>query len=317
MARARRWRDVRIGLLSLALVGGAAVGVLLFARVGALHGGTVRFYATASNATGVIPGTEVWLEGQRVGLVRKVGFRPPSADTLARLLLALDVLDDHAALLRRDAVVAIGPGGSLIGSPVVHLSSGSSGAPTLRDGDTLTARPGRELDGMRADLALAGGELPVILANVRVLGAQLRSARGTLGALGVTGTAPLSATSDAARALLARASRGQGVVGRTMSEGEPLRLARGITARVDTVRELLGSTRTSVGRLRADTALPAAVTALRADLAAVAAAIAEPRGTVGRLQHDERLSQEIARARAEVDALVADLKANPVRYLRP
>ena len=317
MARARRWRDVRAGLLSLVALGGAALGVLLFARVGALHGGTVRLYAVAGDATGIIPGSEVWLAGQRVGLVRDIAFRPPSSDTTARLVLALDVLDEHAEFVRRDAEVTIGSGGSFIGSPVVHLGTGSSQAAPLRAGDTLRARPGREFDAMRLDAARAGAQVPAILANLRVLGAQLGTARGTLGALGVAGTEPLAATSRAASALLARVTQGDGVVGATLSRGEPLRNARRITARVDTVRALLASPRTSVGRLRADSALPAAVAALRADLALVAAALDEPRGTAGRLQHDPRLEQEIARARAEVDALIADLRNNPARYLRP
>lgn len=317
MPRARRWRDVRAGLLSLAVLGAGALAVLLFARVGALHGGTVRLYAAASDATGIIPGSEVWLAGQRVGLVRDVGFRPPSSDTSARLLLELDVLDGPAALLRRDALVTIGAGGSLIGSPVVHLGTGSREAPPLRAGDTLRARPGREFDAMRVDLARAGAQVPAILANIRVLGAQLSTARGTLGALGVGGAEPLAATGRAASTLLSRLQRGDGVIGRTLADGAPLRHAERITARVDTVRALLGSPRTSVGRLRADTALPAAVAALREDLAAVSAALEEPRGTIGRLQRDDRLSQEIARARAEVDALVRDLRSNPARYLRP
>jgi hypothetical protein len=289
---------------------------LLFARVGDLHGPTVRVFASTGNATGIIPGSEVWLGGQRVGLVREVGFRPPASDTAARLLLALDLLEERAHLVRRNARVAIRPGGSFIGAPVVHVDQGTPDAPRLAAGDTLRAASA-EFDAIRADLTLAGRELPVILSNVQVLGAQLRSARGTLGALGVGGMGPLAATSDAASALLARAQRGTGTVGATLREGEPLRLARGVAARVDTVRALLASSQTSIGRLRSDSALPSAIAALRADLDAVSAALAEPGGTVGRLRHDERLSRELSRARAELDALAGDVQANPARYLRP
>lgn len=305
------------GIGAIAATVAVVAATLTFARVGDLHGGTVRLFAAASDATGIIPGSEVWFAGQRVGLVRAVGFRPPSTDTTARILLTLDVLRDQAHLVRRDAVASIGRGGSLIGSPVVHLGTGSPSARAVVDGDTLRARIAVDLGTARLELARVGGELPAILANVRVLGTQLRAAQGTLGALGIEGSRQLDASRRAATLLMTRARQGQGIVGRTLTEREPIRRAAAVSANLREVETLLASTRTSIGRLRADTALPRAAAALRADLAAIQAALDEPRGTVGRLQHDERLRTEVARARADVDALVADLQRNPGRYLRP
>jgi hypothetical protein len=315
MPRARSWADLKFGLLTLALVVAGAIGVLVFARVGALHGDTVRIYAVTSHARGLVAGSsEVWLAGQRIGLVREIGFRPPAADTSARVLLALELLDEHAAVVRRDAAVEIRAGGSVIGAPVVSLGTGTDRAPAIRAGDTLVARGDQDLDAVRAEFAVLGTQVPAILANVRILGSQLRSARGTLGALGVEGDDRLAETAGAARALLARV-RGDGTLGRTLRGGLLGTQARGILARTDSVRALLASSRTSIGRLRADSALPNAVAALRADLAAVSAALGETRGTAGRLRRDDALATQLARARAEVDALAADLKRNPVRYL--
>lgn len=314
MPRARSWADLKLGVAALALVVSAALAVLLFARVGALHGETVRLYAATANARGLVAGSsEVWLAGQRVGLVADIGFRPPSDDTTHRVLLALDVLAEHRQALRRDAAVQIRPGGSLIGAPVVAIGLGSSRAPAVRDGDTLVARAGRDVDFMRAELAGATQQLPLVLANVRLVRAQLQSARGTLGAFGVGGL-PLGETADAARAVLARIDGG-GTLGRTMRGGPLGANARLILARTDSVRALLASTRTSVGRLRADSALPAAIAALQGDLAAVSAALQEPRGAVGRFGRDEILAEQLARARGEVDLIARDLKRNPGRYL--
>src|SRR5215207_778262 len=92
MPRPLRWSQLLPGSLALAGLVALAAGVLLFARVGALRGETLRLYALTSQARGVIKGTEVWVAGQKVGLVETVRFRPPTADTAARVVLVLDVL---------------------------------------------------------------------------------------------------------------------------------------------------------------------------------------------------------------------------------
>ena len=102
MARATSWRDLWLGPLALlvVVVGGGAV--LRFARVGALHGETVPLYAATPHARGLLPGSEVWLDGQKVGVVRGVGFRPSYADTVAPVLLSLEVLSEALPLIRHE-----------------------------------------------------------------------------------------------------------------------------------------------------------------------------------------------------------------------
>ena len=318
MARTRSWKDVWLGTVSLAVLVVGAVAVFVFARVGALHGDTVRYYAVTPHARGILPGSEVWLGGQKVGLVREVGFRPPSTDTLLRVLLAFDVLDEYRGAIGRTAPVAIRPGSSLIGSPVLSVSQRAPGAPLARAGDTLIADPGSEFDGIRARLTTTlGTEVPVLLDNIRVLGAQLQATRGTLGALGIEGPERIASTTRAAGALMTRTMRGRGTTGRALSEGELTDRARTVLARVGRIRARAASPASTVGRVRADSTLLRTATQIRADLASVQALLDEPRGTAGRALRDKALQLELARARAELDAILADLQAHPLRYVAP
>ena len=66
--------------------------ILIFGRVGTLHGKKFRLYVTSDAARGLIKGSEVWLDGQRVGLVKSIAFGRPRRPK-ERLVLALDVLD--------------------------------------------------------------------------------------------------------------------------------------------------------------------------------------------------------------------------------
>lgn len=315
MARATTWRDLRLGLAALGIVAAGAVGVLKFARVGALHGDTARLFAATPHGRGVLPGSEVWLDGQKVGVVREVGFRPPSADTTARVLLSLEVLTEALPLIARDAPIEVQAGASLIGSPVVAIASDVGRSPRVREGDTLVSRRSRELDQARADLAAATSEVPQIVDNLTVLAAQLRSARSTLGALGIEGPEELGATSAAAGSLVRTVTTGGGTVGLMMRRGTPMAQVQHAMALADSVRQLLDGPSTSIGRLRRDSTLLRTVDALTRDLARVQAALIEPRGTVGRVLHDSALVRQVAQTRAEMDALATDLRRNPLRYL--
>src|SRR5881396_2372807 len=99
MASRVRWSDLKVGLAAAAVLFAAVVSILLFARVGALHGETVQLYVTTADATGVLKGTEVWVAGKRVGLVTAVRFQPVSTDTVQRVLIEADVLKQYLPLI--------------------------------------------------------------------------------------------------------------------------------------------------------------------------------------------------------------------------
>lgn len=316
MARPHSWRDVTVGIAVLAATIGAGAFVLLFARVGALHGRTLQIYAAAPDATGVLPGTEVWLAGQKVGRVSEVGFRPPSADAALRVLLTLQVLAEYQPQIQRGAQISVRPGTSLIGSPVVSVATPRGrDIPAVREGDTLFANPAEQFDEIRTRVTTeAGTELPIILDNLRVLSVQLRTAQGTLGALGVSGIDRLAATGRVLEEVANRASAADGTLGRARTSALPGQ-ARAILARVNVLRARLENPGSSAGRFRTDSSLWRTVDSLRTDVAALQRRIDSPDGTVGRLRHDAILQRELDQARAELDALLADARRNPLRYV--
>jgi phospholipid/cholesterol/gamma-HCH transport system substrate-binding protein len=317
MAKHTGWGDLKFGIFCTAAVLASVVAVLLFARVGALSGDTIRLYAATNDATGILPGSEVWLAGQKVGLVKEVEFRPVSVDTANRLLVELEVLTSVQPLLRRDAVAQIRAGTSLIGAPVVYISSGDASAPMLASGDTILAQPQDDTQGVTAQLALAGEDFPVIIDNMKVLNAQLHAARGTLGAIGISGGSRMEATAGAATRLVDRTMNGSGTIGLSLRGQALTRRARAAMARADSVRALVTApdARTSLGRFRRDSTLLRMVDSVRAEVAVVQRLLAEPRGTAGRVMLDSALVQQLGRTGRELDALAEDVKRNPLRYV--
>jgi hypothetical protein len=169
----------------------------------------------------------------------------------------------------------------------------------------------------RADLAVAGAQVPLVLSNLRLLAAQLRSARGTLGALGASGSATAfhSVASSGGR-FVTHALHGPGTSGRIVDGDSRLRAVAGtVMAQVDSIRRLIASSSTSLGRFRRDSTLLPAVATLRNDVADLASLAESPDGSSGRLRGDDALRQQLARTRGELDMLIVDLKRNPLRYV--
>ena len=86
-------------------------------------------------------------------------------------------------------------------------------------------------------------------------------------------------------------------------------------ARVDSVRALLASKRSSLGRFRRDSTLLTEVDDIRNELTLVRASLDESRGTVGRAMHDSALTNNLGEAQQQMSLLFADIKKHPLRYL--
>ena len=317
MARPTRWRDLVPGLLSVAVLATIVAAVLVFARVGALRGDTLRLVVLAGSSRELLAGSEVWIAGQKVGVVEAIEFRSATTDTSERLAITVEVLEAARPQLRADTRAEFKTGGSLLGAPIVALVGGSAAAPRLEDGDTIHAQASIDPQSVTAGFARAGEEFPALRENLGAILTGLRDADGTLGAAS-RGEAFASVGELGAR--LGRLGRSlgpdHGSLGPLLAERGAVRgrVARA-QARADSVRRLLDSPTGTFGRFRRDSALAVQIAAVRDEVAIVRALIDLPAGTAGRAVHDAVLADELARLQVQLDALIADVKARPFRYV--
>ena len=317
MARRLAWSNVRGGLVAVAALVGIGVATLKYARVGALHGDTFRLYAILGAARGALKGSEVWLMGQKIGKITDIRFRSPTeSDTSTRVLVEMEVMEKYRDVMHSDAVAQIRPGGSFIGAMVVYMTAGSPQARTIRDGDTVHAKPQADVESATAQFGAAAQELPRVAANVKTIRAELDSTSGTVGALMQSAhneSGALLAVSTQLSRLGRRMSNERGSLGRIMDGGLGAR-AQVVMARADSVRTLIGSSSSSLGRFKRDSTLVAEVANIRDELATVRASLADSRGTAGRVLHDSAAFSALGEAQREMTLLLADLKKHPLRY---
>ncbi len=318
MARRLSWSDVRGGAIAALTIVLIAAATLKYSRLGTLHGDTMPLIARVGEARGLLVGSEVWLSGQKIGKVIGISFRSPTvADTSSRIEIRMQVLAKYRIAIHRDAVAQIRAGGSVIGAPVVYVSPGTVKTAMIQPGDTVTTHPQADAEGAAGQFSVASREFPVIISNVKVLAAQLQATQGTIGAFmnspGSAGSAQMARTRILTSQLGARLNGG-GTVGQFM-QGGLTRRAQQVMARADSVRTLLASPNTSLGRYRKDSTLLAEVGFIRDELSIVRAQLDQSRGTAGRAMHDSAITNSLAEAQRQMSLLFADIKKRPLRYL--
>jgi ABC-type transporter Mla subunit MlaD len=315
MAPRASWKNLWIGVASAGAVLAIALLILIFGRVGIIHGRKITLYVATDVARGVIRGTTVWLDGQPIGSVRAIEFRPPAVPASERVVLKLRVLSRTRDRIRRDSRIQIRAGVSILGDPVVYVHSGTARQPAVREGDTLFAPKQVDAQSMTSEFGTAAREFPAILQNLSLLSLQLQSTEGTLGAFLGDGTDFSRVRRHAAR-VKGLVSESDGSVSLFRSNTNEFRdRAHNALAQVDSIRSLFASTKHSFGRFRRDSSIITQIKTIRTELGDVAKLAAETQGTVGRVRGDSAIIRGVHRGMAGMDSLMADMKKHPFRYI--
>jgi|SRR5689334_23164019 len=308
------WRELRGGMIAVGVIAAIILVILMFARVGALHGKKVTLYVVTDEAPGVLAGTEVWLSGEKDGLVTDISFRPPSTDTLERLLIKTEVLAKALPHIRRDSYAQIRPGGTLIGTPIIYIAAGTADSPGLKDGDTLHARSTAGIGSVAEGAAGLAPQLGGLVASAKSITNKAQQSVGTIGNVRANGLVDLPDITAGVKSLNARA-RGNGTLARSL-HGDIQRRASHALASVDSIKTLVSSNRGSIGRFRKDSTLTTKVGRVIAELDTLSSLLKSPLGTIAAVHSDSVLARKLDEERTLMAALVRDVKSNPMRYIQ-
>ncbi len=317
-AQKRSWGQLLGGLLSLGAVIGLVLAILLFARVGALRGDTYKLYLITSEARGILKGSDVWLEGKKVGLVSDIEFREPGLDSGGgRLLIELEILSQYQPHIRDDSYTLIRSGGSLIGAPVVYLTQGSPASQPIQAGKIVQSRGQVDAESFTSEIALASRQFPEIIQNLKTIFENAKAVSSTLAGDGEDQSGfTLGGVGSRTARLGNRAISGDGTIGMFLTDRDPLtdRAMRAIS-RADSVTLSLNNPRNILGRLRGDTLLTHEVGNVRNEISIVRALIAGTSGTAGRMKQDSAVVWQLKRLESELGKTIEDLKREPLRYI--
>lgn len=288
---ARGRNELRAGALALfAAVTFGVMFLLLTDRGLSRHRALV--YVTLPTAETLRKGDKVVYRGVPVGQVRAIGFAPSGGVVVrARLNQKIPLTADATA-----ALVAVG----VFGGQAIELHPGSPGARPLASRDTVAGRLGESLV---SRVEALGTQAERLLADTTVLLLQ-----GALAAIGEAATGLRQLTGSATHLVDEHATTVGAAAAHAVAVGANLERA---TAG-DELERALEHLEAATSRLvRTGENLETATAAL----ASVLGKIDGGEGTLGQLINDTALYERLFVAAGTLDGLMADVKANPRRYI--
>jgi ABC-type transporter Mla subunit MlaD len=300
------WRNLAGGIVALIIIIGGALSIIAFARVGSLKGDTYTAYILADQASGILKGTDVWLQGQKVGVVKAVGFRSGSA---VQTVLQVEVLSPYKQFIRKDSRVEFKPGGTFVGAQVVALRVGSSTAPVLEDGDTLTRVSIIDPDLRSNELTEAGQDFPQIVTSLRSIGSDLSKTQSQFSSLGEHRSG-LQLVMKHMTQFTARKKGTLPLLTRDHTLNERARIA---IKRADSLLDFAHEPGT-LSRMKADSGFSRALASARLELDSVRIRIAREDGAAGRFLSDAQLQRDLEALSNEIARTLADFGKRPDRY---
>jgi len=301
-------------MIAVAVIAVLTVVTLVFARVGGLHGKKVTLYIVTDAATGVLPGTEVWLSGQEAGLVKDISFRAPSTAMLERLIIRTEFLESALPSVRQDSYAQIRPSGSLIGKAIVFIGAGSATSPPLHDGDTVYTRRKARVGDLAADVGAVGPALTQLVAGLSELDTMIKSPVGTIGNARARGLPHMPEIRGHVSSITSKASRGEGTIGLATRTHLMARASHAMAA-TDSIRTLMSSNKGTLGRFRRDTTLVTKAKGVLAELDTLMLLTSNPVGSMEAAHPDSSLTKELSRTHGLLASLIKDIKKNPMRYI--
>ncbi len=314
MPRHFHWTELTGGIIASAVIIGLIVVIFLFARVGALHGRKVTLYVLTDDAAGVLAGTEVWLGGKKEGLVKDVTFRPPSPDTLERVVIKTEILKEGLPNIRRDSYARIRPGDSMIGAIVVYISPGTAASPQLHDGDTVHVQHHSRIANLTKDVGKIGPAFSELAAQVSELNTKISQPGGTLGNARTRGVPRMPDVSARMSRIAAKATRGNGTLALAARNDFTGRASHAMAA-ADSIRTLMSSNKGSIGRFRRDSTLVTKAGGVLAEVDTLRSLLSDPLGSIAAAHSDSVLARQLARTHSLLDSLIKDARSRRGRYI--
>ena len=307
----RQTRRVLFGSLILAfLVAGAFLVFFMDDLLGAFER-NYTIHVVLPGATGLALEAPVWVSGRDVGRITAVGLLPADDDTLARVIVDVELPVSVRTHVRRDSevrITSIGP----ISEKVIDIGTGTAAAPILPAGDTLRETPRPTPAQLTARAAEVRLNLNAVLADLQAqmpaIHARLRQTERAFAGL---------------ESVMVEATQVQADL--SANPGYALLQSPEFAASLEGTRRHAADLPAMIGRLR-DSAGPAAevqaalarlqlrADSLRSQLAALSAAV-DPNSTLARMQQDTAITRAINAARMELDSLMADIRRNPLRFV--
>jgi phospholipid/cholesterol/gamma-HCH transport system substrate-binding protein len=170
-------RAVIVGLFVLVGIIILLGGILTVGNLHATFIKKMKVTAIFEDVNGLLPGSNVWFSGVKIGTVKKLSFYGKS-----QVEVELNIDKELQPYINRDSKVKIGSDG-LIGNKILIIFGGTEKAGDIQEGDTLHVEKVLSTDDVMNTLQQNNKNILAITNDFKVISKRLANGEGTLGKL--------------------------------------------------------------------------------------------------------------------------------------
>lgn len=295
-------RELKIGIFAVLMIGCAWAGVRFLSGID-IFSLNNEYYAAYDQINGVQPASPIMMKGVKIGTVTGISFDPALNN---EVVLRLTIKRQYKIPVNSEAKIF---SNSIMGAKAIEIDLGNS-KELLHSGDTLRSSRDRDL------MDVAGSELDFFKQKISVITADLSRTLGNINSLLEANAANLTGTMSNINGIT------NNLNGLLASErGNLQRAMENLTRFTDVLGNnaqrmdsIVGNVNALTTRLADEQITDNLAGSLR-ELNSVLTKINEGDGTVGSLLNDRALYTSLNNASTNLAALLADLEANPGRYV--
>ena len=168
---------IRLGLFISVGIALFVLAIFIIGKQKNLFNPVFRITSTFKNVSGLQVGNNIRFSGINVGTVDNIRIINDSTVTEDML-----IKKEVRQFINSDCEVAIGSEG-LIGDRLVIITHGSTGAPTVKEGQKLVSEDPVELDAIMASLKVTAENAEIVSQQLAEIMMKINSGNGTLGRL--------------------------------------------------------------------------------------------------------------------------------------
>jgi phospholipid/cholesterol/gamma-HCH transport system substrate-binding protein len=311
------WDQLKVGSIILVALGILTLAVVQLGQAANLFEKRYELVAFVPNASGLLEGGQVTVAGQLAGVIKKIEFLPPDADTTRNLKLTIEVSEELQPQIRENSYAKIRTLG-LLGNKVLDISVGTPQVAELTPGDTVRVSESLDYEAVIAQASGAVGDMVELTRDLREITGGMVRGEGTVGQLLTSRTLydQLNATLTETSTLMRRMQQPNGTFGRMIDDPALYNRMVSVTASLDSVLRQMNNQQGTIGKLLADDTLYARMVSVTASADSMMKLFTQGNGFAARMLSDQEMYDRLNKTLTDLSAVLEDVRKNPRKYTR-
>jgi phospholipid/cholesterol/gamma-HCH transport system substrate-binding protein len=320
------WRRLRVGALVIVGLSLFAYGLYRVGKIFDVFASRYTLVTMVNDVAGLREGAPVTLAGQRIGQVDKIDFIPVERKhDDSNLVVTLEVSERVKDQIRKNSRIFLRAQG-LLGDKYVDITPGTKGYAVLAELDTIPSESAMDIEQFLARSGALLDTASLAIADVRKITGGLARGEGTIGRMLTSDQLfdrVVAVTGDLQMTL-----RGfndpNGTMGRLLHDPALANRMIAAVTKIDSLGTSILRGQGSLGKLFTSDALHTSLmgTAMKADSAmgginSFLGGLTTGNGALQKLAQDPRMYDEMLKAIVDLQTILAEMRANPKKYVPP